>query len=85
MDELVKNILVAAGEVEMLEIRTDRARARLVRALCEAMAAEVSPAAAAAAAGMDVSELFDALRRRTAATAIAAESAPDDDDDIRWA
>jgi hypothetical protein len=82
MDELVKNILVAAGEVEMLEIRTDRARARLVRALCEAMAAEVSPAAAA---GMDVSELFNALRRRTAATAIAAESAPDDDDDIRWA
>lgn len=75
-------IHVAAGEVELIELRADQARAGLVDAMCRAMAAGVPPAMAAAAAGMNVAELFDAARRHPPALASGPDAA--DNDDIRW-
>lgn len=63
MDKYLRNIWSASAELEMIQFQTDQAHERLVQALCEAMAAQLSPAAVAAAANMSLSELFDALRR----------------------
>lgn len=83
MESHLKKICVGAGEVEILEIRIEKAKAGLVRALCEAMAANVPPATAAASAGMNVAELFDALRRHAPAlTALAAAQPAGDERDI---
>ncbi|QCO98153.1 hypothetical protein FCN77_11145 [Arthrobacter sp. 24S4-2] len=70
MDKHLSNIWSASAELEMIQFRNDQAHERLVQALCEAMAARISPAAAAAAANMSLSELFDTLRgRRTTPSA----------------
>ncbi|WP_427006919.1 hypothetical protein [Pseudarthrobacter sp. H2] len=82
MEAHLTAVHVAAGEVELIEMRADQARAALVEALCRAMAAGVPPATAAAAAGMDVAELFDAVRRHAPALASGPHAA--DNNDIRW-
>lgn len=64
MDKYLSNIWSASAELEMIRFRTDQVHDRLVQALCEAMAARISPADAAAAANMSLGELFDTLRRR---------------------
>lgn len=70
MDKYLSNIWTASAELEMIHFQTDQAHERLVQALCEAMAARISPAAVATAANMSLSELFDTLRgRRTAPSA----------------
>ena len=63
MDKYLKNIWSASAELELIQFRTDQAHEDLVQALCEAMAAQVSPASVAAAANMSLSELFDTLRK----------------------
>lgn len=63
MDKYLKNIWSASAELELIQFRTDQAHEDLVQALCEAMAAQISPASVAAAANLSLSELFDTLRR----------------------
>ncbi|HSO92175.1 MAG TPA: hypothetical protein VLR70_13600 [Arthrobacter sp.] len=82
MEAHLTAVHVAAGEVELVEMRADRARAALVDAMCRAMAAGVPPVMAAAAAEMDVAELFDAIRRHTPALASGPHAA--DNDDMHW-
>lgn len=82
MEKRLTAVHVAAGEVELVEMRADQARAALVEAMCRAMAAGVSPVMAAAAAGMNVAELFDAIRRHAPALACGPHAAADDD--MHW-
>ena len=63
MDKYLRNIWSASAELEMIRFRTDQAHEDLAQALCEAMAAQISPASVAAAANLSLSELFDTLRR----------------------
>lgn len=63
MDKHLRNIWSASAELEMIQFQTDQAHEHLVQALCQAMAAQISPAAVATAANMSLSELFDTLRR----------------------
>ncbi|QDG66941.1 MULTISPECIES: hypothetical protein [unclassified Pseudarthrobacter] len=65
MDKYLRNIWSASAELEMIQFQTDQAHDGLVQAMCEAMAARMSPADVAAAANMSLSELFDTLRRRS--------------------
>ncbi|WP_442856227.1 hypothetical protein [Arthrobacter sp. U41] len=69
MEKRLTAVHVAAGEVELIEMRADQARAALVEAMCRAMAAGVPPVTAAATGGMNVAELFDAVRRHAPALA----------------
>ncbi|AOT05971.1 hypothetical protein [Arthrobacter sp. U41] len=82
MESHLTAVHVAAGEVELIEIRADQAHATLVEAMFRAMAAGVPPVMAAAAAGMNVAQLFDAVRRHAPALASGPHAA--DNDYIRW-
>lgn len=63
MDRNLTNIWAASAELEMLQVQIDQAHEALVLALCTAMAAQIPPEEVAAAANMDLPELFDTLRR----------------------
>ncbi|WP_345046366.1 hypothetical protein [Arthrobacter methylotrophus] len=65
MEKHLRTIRTAISDLESQPSRQDRAHADLVQALCEAMAAQVPPADAAAAANMSLSELFNTLRKRS--------------------
>lgn len=65
MEKHLRNIQTASSDLDSLPFRHDKAHADLVQALCEAMAAQVPPADAAAAANMSLGELFNTLRKRS--------------------
>ena len=64
MEQHLRTIQAAASALGGFTLRQDQARAELIQVLCGAMAAQVPPADAAAAAGMSLSELFNTLRER---------------------
>lgn len=66
MEEHLRAIRTAIMDTDRLRRPLqDQAHADLVRVLCEAMAAQVPPADAAAAANMSLSELFNTLRKNS--------------------
>ena len=79
MEKRLTAVHVAAGEVELIEMRADQARAALVEAMCRAMAAGVPPVTAAATGGMNVAELFDAVRRHVPPLASGPPAASNDE------
>lgn len=80
MHERLKDIYAAAGELEMQEIRTERARAALVQALREALAADMPPGIAAKAAGITVQELFEVIRSSHSGTPEPGV----EEDEVNW-
>lgn len=63
MEKHLRTIRTAVSDRDRLPSRHGQAHADLVQVLCEAMAAQMPPADAAAAANMSLSELFNTLRR----------------------
>ncbi|KRE64958.1 hypothetical protein ASG92_18365 [Arthrobacter sp. Soil736] len=63
MEKHLKTIRSATSNRDRLPLQHDQAHAELVQVLCEAMAAQMPPADAAAAANMSLSELFNTLRK----------------------
>lgn len=81
MDERLNNLYAAAGELEMQEIRTERANAALAQALREALAADMPPDIAAKAVGITVKELFKIMRTSS------SSRIPDpgiEEDELKW-
>lgn len=65
MERHLRIIRTAASNMDKPGLLRDQAHAALVQVLCEAMAANVPPADAAAAADMSLGELFNTLRRKS--------------------
>lgn len=63
MENHLKIIRTATSNLTGPPARNDQALADLIHALCKAMAAQVPPADAAAAANMSLGELFTTLRK----------------------
>jgi hypothetical protein len=63
MEKHLRTIQTAILDLDRPPSRHDQTHADLVQVLCEAMAAQVPPADAAAAANMSLSELFNTLRK----------------------
>lgn len=82
METHLQAVHAAAADVELIDMRADQARAALVETICRAMAAGVPPVEAAAAAGMNVAELFDALRRHGPGPTWGTD--PAGNDDMHW-
>jgi hypothetical protein len=78
MDKYLSNIWIASAELEMLQFQADQAHDGLVQAMCEAMAARMSPDDVAAAANLSLGELFDALRGHRAVPSAANRHAVHD-------
>lgn len=80
MNERLLSLYTAAGELEMQEIRTDRAKAALAQAVREAMAADVPPHVAAKTVGMTVRELFKLIH----ASPSSIPGPGSEEDEVNW-
>lgn len=80
MNERLLSLYTAAGELEMQEIRTDRAKAALAQAVRKAMAADVPPHVAAKAVGMTVRELFKLIQ----ASPSSIPGPGSEEDEVNW-